>query len=278
MLIENSVNFYSGNNSELVSPQGILPGIAAIEERHREFLVTTPRYERFMSGESIDKWVGLLGIDVLSLGHPYATGDIAMQFVRCNDQGGLATSRQDKFVLFIASHIHDFGEIVDDEGGVGDISHDKKQEDDRRKEEIVFNRVLDGCVVQPVESALYSQIYSNIVHGDKSQGLGRQFNAIERIGYLLTAHQAFLGQDGERIKNWKGLVGNVLSNQTGKLIEYADEYPMVENVLTLLRDDITLMLDQTVQSVPVIDNEGTRSFDLKRLQKAVIDWNQFLAA
>ena len=277
-MLENRRGLFTGNSSEFISSGGILPGIASIEERHREFLVTTPRYERFMSGESIDEWVGLLGIDVLSLGHPYITGDIAMQFVRCNDQGGLVTSPQDKFALFIASHIHDFGEIIDEEGGVGDISHDKKQDDDRRKEEMVFSRVLDGCVAQPVESALYAQIYSNIVHGDKSQGLGRQFNAIERIGYLLTAHQAFLGQDGERIRNWKGLVGNVLSNQTGKLTGYANEYPTVQNVLTLLKDDITAMLDETVNSVPVIDNEDTASFDVKRLQRAVFDWNQFLAA
>lgn len=141
-MLENRPALFTGNSSELISSEGMFPGIASIEKHHQEFLTTTPRYERFMTGESIEEWVGLLGVDVLSLGHPYATGDIAMQFAECNDRGGLVTSGTDKFTLFIASHIHDFGEIIDGVGGVGDISHDKKQENDRRQEEVVFKESL----------------------------------------------------------------------------------------------------------------------------------------
>ena len=277
-MLENRPALFTGNSSELISSEGMFPGIASIEKHHQEFLTTTPRYERFMTGESIEEWVGLLGVDVLSLGHPYATGDIAMQFAECNDRGGLVTSGTDKFTIFIASHIHDFGEIIDGVGGVGDISHDKKQENDRRQEEVVFQRVLERCVSNQVEALLYNQIYSNVVHGDKSKGLARQFNAIERIGYLLTAHQAFVGVNGKRIGNWRGLVGNVLSNQTGRLVDYTEEYPMVKNVLGVLRNDITTMFQETVGSVPAIDNEGSLSFDSQRLQRASDDWNNYLAA
>lgn len=267
------------NNEEFQSPETHFPGIGAIESVHREFLITTPRYERFMSGESIEEWVGLLGIDVLSLGHGYSTEDVAVAFMDCNDSDGVITTPTEKFVMRTASRIHDFGEIKDEVGGVGDISHDKKHDEHRKQETVVFDRLLRRHVPDPFESEVLKQIYNNIVHGDRSKdGLARQFNAIERIGYLLTAHQAFLGQDGKRIRNWKGLTGNVLSNQTVALIGYADEFPMVKNVLKALNQDVTQMHSVTVASVPIIDNEGTLSFDAARLQVASRAWEQFRAA
>ncbi len=268
----------AGMKQESFDVRHFFPGIDAIEEAHREFLIGTPRYERFMQGETIEEWVGMLGTDVLSLTHPHDTRIIARTFSECSSRAGLEIPGSERVVLEVASDIHDFGEIKDEVGGVGDISHDKKLESDRTQEEVVFARLVDRHVYDPHEAQFLRQIYQNIVHGDKSQGLARQFNAIERIGYLLTAHQAFVGVNGQRIGNWRGLVGNVLSNQTGKLIGYADEYPTVQNVLTLLKSDITAMLDETVNSEPVIDNENTLSFDVKRLQQAVSDWNQFLAA
>lgn len=264
-------------SGELFDVEHFFPGINAIEEAHQAFLTTTPRYERFMTGEPIEEWVGLLGIDVLSLGHAYSTEDVAMQFVICNDRGEVVTTPQEKMTLRVASRIHDFGEIKDDVGGIGDISHDKKLDIHRQEETTVFERLLARHVPDAEEGAILKQIYETVVHGDRSQGLVRQFNAIERIGYLLTAHQAFKGVDGQQIKNWKGLTGNVLSNQTVALIGYVDEFPMVGNVLDLLRHDITTMFAVTTCEPPIVDNEGTLSFDVDRLMGAQNAWRSYIA-
>jgi len=265
-------------NEAFHSVDSHFPGIGEIENAHRDFLTTTPRYERFMSGESIEEWVGLLGVDVLSLGHGYSTEDVATQFMDCNDQGGVKTSQTEKFVMRVASRIHDFGEIKDENGGVGDISHDKKSDADRKKEEVVFERLMRKHVYDPFEADFLKQIYRNVVHGNRSSDLARQFNAIERIGYLLTAHQAFKGVDGKRIANCNGLVGNVLSNQVVQLIDYAAEYPMVENVLRIIGWDISQMLDVTTLTPPIIDNEGTLSFDPQRLVVAQQAWVRYTAS
>lgn len=261
--------------TELESPETHFPGITAIESAHRIFLTTTPRYERFMSGESIEEWTGLLGIDVLSLGHAYSTEDVTIQFMECNDREGLQTTAAEKLALRVASRIHDFGEIKDDVGGIGDISHDKKQDTHREQESVVFHRLLGKHVLDRIEAHFLSQIYGNIVHGDKSKGLARQFNAIERIGYLLTAHMAFGGVGGQRVRNWKGLGGNVLSNQTVALIGYANEFPMVRNIMGLLNEDITAMFDATTSQPPIIDNEGTLSFDEGKLMEAHKAWREY---
>lgn len=262
---------------EAVDVHNLFPGIGKIENEHREFLTTNPRYERFMTGEGIEEWVGMLGVDVLSLGHGYSTADVTRQFVTCNDSGGVITTPTEKLALYVAAPIHDFGEIKDEVGGVGDISHDKKQDTHREQETEVFYRLLKRHVPDRMEADFLSRVYLNIVHGDKSSGLARQFNAIERIGYLLTAHQAFRGVDGSRIANWKGLAGNVLSNQVIPLIGYSEEFPMVKNVLGVLGDDITIILDVTTASTPIIDSEGTLSFDVEKLATAQNAWRNFTA-
>lgn len=267
------------DHTDALRAEQIFPGIAAIENAHRDFLVTTPRYERFMSGESIDEWVGLLGTDVLSLTHPHVTEVIARQFSDCSVQAGIEVSDSERIVLEAASRIHDFGEIKDDVGGIGDISHDKKQPFHREQETVVFQRLLQRHINQdPYQAEFMRQTYQNVVHGDQNSELARKFNAIERIGYLFVAHRAFTGANGERIRNWKGLVGNVLSNQTASLIKYSQEYPMARSLLGILEDDISAMFLDTVSSEPEIDSEGTLSFDPVRLHTASDIWAQFRAA
>ncbi len=108
--------------------------------------------------------------------------------------------------------------MVIDGQGVGDITFEQKTHAHESIEQSIFDLLL-GDIEEVEVKALLKRAYIE-VGLNKTSKLGRMFNAVERIGYLQTGVRAYKGVESRRIANWRGLVGNVLSNQIEKLLEY----------------------------------------------------------
>src|SRR3989344_4852012 len=246
--------------------------IDLVTSKHREQLVSIMRYARFLSGETPVEWQALLGPDVIGLTHPEVVADIAQRFVSFNQQHGIILSAEEQTLLLTTPWMHGWGEMVIEGVGIGDITFEHKTSDHEAMELQVFLTVLNDIPeneVREVMRNVYAEIAKNCV-----SKLGRMFNAVERIGYLETAIRAFIGVDGRHIANWRGFVGNVLSNQIEKLLEYRREYPYVDEVLIQTDDTIDRMFTAVLADGVPLDNAGEVSYDLTKLQKAKKAWSK----
>lgn len=246
-----------------------LEEIAEIFRKHHGQLSSVVRYDRFRTSEELEEWVFLLGPDVLSLTHPHATADITQRFISFNNNSGLTLDPEENALLSLTPWIHDLGELIIEGEGVGDVSYEWKTGEDEKKEVVIFHRVLtdlpDGNVKDSIRKA-----YHEVAMG-RGTKLGRMFNAIERIGYLETAIRAFLGIDGKKIKNWKGLMGNVLSNQIEALLAYSSEYPYVAQFLKENMEVISRMLDEAIAYEAPLSTDVIM-YDHSKVQRAATAW------
>jgi len=246
--------------------------IAIINTKFEDQLSGLLRYARFMEQETPQEWVALLGPDVVGLTHPTVTADITQRFVDFNREHGMDITPEDEILLLTASHDHDWGEIKIGELGVGDVSFDQKTEADDRVEIQIFDRVTLDLPKGPAKNLFYRAYYD--VAQQKESRLGRSFNAIERLGYLQTAIRSYTGVDGKRIANWRGLVGNVLSNQIEKLLEYAIDYPYAAHILEEHAGRIDAMFAGTMAGDIPMDNKGSPSFDQEKFTRAHDTWKK----
>ena len=247
--------------------------IQEITIKYKNYLKQTPRYERFMDGENISKWISILGPDVLLLTHGEVTADIAEEFVQYNETKGIKLTKEEKYQLLLVPYIHDWGEIIIEDEGVGDVTFDDKNDTAEAVEGIIFNKVVSSIKDELIKEKFHIA-YQNVVM-KRDTKLGEMFNAIERIGYLKTAIKAFAGSDDKsRIKNWKGLVGNVLSNQIQKLLEYSKKYPYVYSFLEEEKENIQSMFDGTINIKVPYDNKDKLSFDAEKLNNAYDIWKK----
>ncbi len=248
-----------------------IPDVDIIFKKHEDQLSTTLRYDRFRTTESPDQWRFLLGPDVILLTHPKVVAHIAEEFLAYE---GATLTAEEEALLSIAPWVHDLGELIINGDGIGDISFDQKTDAHETKELAVFTSVLTAIPDGDKKSAI-ERSYREIVM-DRGSRLGKMFNAVERIGYLQTAIRAYEGVEGQRIQNWKGLVGNVLSNQIIPMLAYCSEFPYVTNILfEENRQIIRAMFKDTEGNVPQ-DNTGKPSFDPEKLQRAFLAWKYML--
>lgn len=251
--------------------------ITIVETAFKDQLTGLLRYARFMSGETPQQWVHLLGPDVLSLSHPHVTADITREFITFNNRIGgheAQTAAEEQQLLVTTAYVHDWGELKVKGVGVGDVSFDQKTHGDEAVEETVFDLVLDTVPDDAgVDKDFLRRAYEEVVRG-KPGRLWEMFNAIERIGYLQTAIRAFEGVDGQRIENWRGLVGNVLSNQIVALTRYAETYPYVQFILDRENIFIHRMFDAVLSEQVPPDADEKPSYDMQRLLKASNTWIQ----
>lgn len=247
--------------------------IQAIATQYKSYLGSTPRYERYMSGESLPQWVELLGPDVLLLTHADATADITDAFILHNEQHGVTLTFEEESELRLTAYIHDWGEIIIENEGVGDLTFDDKNAENEEVEMTIFNRVIRDIEDEDTK-IVFLKAYREVAM-DKKTKLGLMFNAIERIGYLQTAINAFVGnEEGKRINNWKGLSGNVLSNQIIPLLSYAKEYPYVKEFLKQESSAIDALFAELEEGDAPRDNVGKPSYDLEKVKKAFSAWTQ----
>lgn len=244
--------------------------IDRVTMKHVEQLSSLLRYRRFIEGETPQDWVDLLGPDVVGFTHPDVTSTITHSFVDYNSDHGLKLLSEERGLLLTTPWVHDWGELIIEGTGIGDVTFEQKTTTAEHIEHQVFDLVMEDIEEGLPKEWLQRAYYEVAMKRDTK--LGRMFNAVERLGYLLTAKRAFEGVNRTRIRNWCGLVGNVLSNQIEKLLEYRREYPYVNYILLCSSETITRMFhDVLAEGVP-LDGEGNPSYDLQKLRKVRIAW------
>lgn len=237
---------------------------------HQKQLRNSLRYERYIVDETAKEWESLLGKDVIAISHPQATVEIAERFIAFHSENQLLITEEEQYLLYTASHIHDFGELILDGQGVGDITFEEHQSTHIQVEETIFDRLLKNLTNCPEKTLITSAYYD--VAMNKTSKLGEIFNAIERIGYLETGLRAFAGTYGKRIKNWEGLVGNVLSNQIIALLKYTEKYVYIDYLLQENKQLISQAFEKTIKDKVPLDKDHKPSFDKKKLQLNFSAW------
>lgn len=255
------------SQEELLIPKG---HIDRVTMKHVEQLSSLLRYRRFMEGETLQDWVDLLGPDVVGFTHPDVTAAITHSFVEYNSDHGLKLLPEERGLLLTTPWVHDWGELIIEGTGIGDVTFEQKTTTAEHVEYQVFDLVMEDIEKGSAKEWLQRAYYEVAMKRDTK--LGRMFNAVERLGYLLTAKRAFEGINRTRIRNWRGLVGNVLSNQIEKLLEYRREYPYVHYILQSSSEIITRMFDDVLAEGVLLDGEGNPSYDLQKLRKVRLAW------
>lgn len=245
--------------------------IDRVTTKHVDQLSCLVRYKRFMAGESQQDWENLLGPDVIGFTHPEVTAAITRRFIEYNDDYGVKLLPEERALLLTAPWVHDWGELIIEGTGIGDITFEHKTDTAEYIEHQVFDLVMQDVEEGPAREWMRKAYYEIAMRRDTKLGL--MFNAVERLGYLLTAKRAFEGIGRQHIKNWRGLVGNVLSNQIEALLLYREEYPYVNYVLQSTSEIITQMFDAILAEGVPLDGEGNLSYDLQKIQKAKIAWD-----
>ncbi len=242
-----------------------------ITSKYTLYLSSTPRYARYIVDESLREWVSILGPDVLLLTHGDTTAKIAEQFILHDQIRDKKLSKEEKSDLILASYIHDWGEIIIENEGIGDITFEQKNEAIEEMEGVIFNKVISSIKDEAIKEKFH-KTYQGIAM-NRNTRLGEIFNVIERLGYLETAIRAFKGnQSGKRIKNWRGLVGNVFSNQPEKLLIYSKKYSYVNFVMKKESKKIDKIFQEIIDTPTPIDNTRNPSYDQKKLQNSYSVW------
>lgn len=234
------------------------------------------RYNRFRTIETPKQFAFLLGPDVKFASHPGVTYNIAKKFIESQNKNVNLEkiNNEEKNTILTASLIHDLGELKIDGLGHGDISFEDHNQDHGKVEKTIFESIMNR-VADLSDRAYMTGVYKEVVQ-DKNSKLGRIFNAIERIGYLNTALRAFNGIKGEKIFNWHGLVGNVLSNQIIQLIEFQNDYSYVREILENNQQLITNAFNEVAKNEVLNDRDGKSSYDLNKFNQAKEVWENAL--
>jgi hypothetical protein len=249
------------------------PEISQVNNNFREQLIHIIRYERYMEGESLETWARLLGPDVIGLTHPDFTAEITMDFIVFGHDHGNQLTADEEQLLLVATYVHDWGELKFGNQGVGDVTFEQKTAKDEKVEQKVFQKVLQS-ITNPDARNLIGTAYREVVE-DKNSKLGIIFNVIERIGYVKTAIRTYQGIDGERIVNWRGLVGNVLSNQIKPLLEYSVEHAYVSDFIAKNSALLSRMLGEVAQDGVPKDNQGKPAYDNVKYIEGYNSWKDF---
>lgn len=251
-----------------------LDEVDRIVEANSDQLTALLRYDRYRAdGETPQEWIRLLGADVLSLTHPAVTAAITLRFADSNERHGITLTDKEKILFFTTPWIHDWGELKVDGYGVGDVSYSLRTAADEKIEASVFHMIVEQ-VGDSRARALFVEAYDSIAMNRETR-LGRMFNAVEQVGYLLTAIRAYQGVDGRRITNWQGLAGNVLAHQIEKLLAYAPEYPYVAEILRASEMTISEMFEVIGENEDVgLDGDGKPFYDFTRFSSARDAWEK----
>lgn len=245
--------------------------INIILKKYKKEFTRVIRYARFMSGETIEEWAYLLGEDIILFSHGKITDKLTQEFIAYNKKNGIRLSSYEESLLRTAALIHDWGEVIIEGRGVGDISFDKKLDFHRTEEFKIFNQLLTNLPSGENKTIILKAYYSVAMNIESN--LGRTFNAVERVGFVKNSIDAYLGKEGKKIKNYKGLVGNVLSNQIIPLLNFSKEFTYVAQFLTennvLI---VTMFEDILVDKKAPLDEEGGYSYKRKKVLSAFNFW------
>jgi hypothetical protein len=247
--------------------------ILEVQDQYADQLHSLLRFSRFFTRhETPEDWVTLLGPDVISSEHPVVTALITNDFIDYNAGRGVKLSIDEEIRLRTTPWVHDWGELSVSGIGVGDVNFDKKQRSHEEVEFEVFMHIINQ-LPEGKSRSLIIDVYTDIAQNHNTR-LGRMFNAIERIGYFGTAMRAFQGNlKGERITNWRGLVGNVVSNQMVKLLEYRKDYPYIDHALGRFEPQIDAVFEVVFLDEVPEDANQQPSYSLEKLRQAEHAWS-----
>jgi hypothetical protein len=257
---------FKPKDPDVIVSQVLWPTIQRTLKPYAEAFHAEPRYDRFRDpSEGVEEYIHLLGADVDSLTHPIVTLEIVDSFLHTQRTNGGSVSAEEELLLKAAAVCHDLGEVRLETMGVGDISFDQKNPQHEDVELQVFELLVRG--MPEYQQEVFDKAYAQVVQ-DRISNLGKMFNACERVGYVKTAIRAFQGVDGRQMKNWKGLVGNVLMNQTEALLGYAHKYTYVREFLETNVKVIGMMFKRAKYGKLPRDRDGNICFERAKLDAA----------
>lgn len=169
---------------------------------------------------SNEEWERLLGADVNNFEHLRLTYGLTRVFL-LRDLENFSLDQAN--VLLLTAIVHDWAEAI-----TLDITADKKTAEDEEKEALVTKELFDLFFSEAEDVVLPNEVHKVIF--DKEHELFPVFNAVERIGYMRTAINAWKARNrgGENISvNLEWLIGNVLGNQIPALLNYSARFPQV---------------------------------------------------
>jgi hypothetical protein len=208
-------------------------------------LASNARYDRYRP-DSIppEEWERLLGRDVNNLRHMPLTYELAEAFLKGTPDARLSASEIQ--TLLLTAIVHDWAEADPD---LGDITYDLKLDSDEKKESQILALMLRNRLGEILSPETLGSIHKTVF--DRTGKLGETFNAIERLGYLRTALNAWRSTDNpfhsaELTDSLEWLCSNVLGNQIEALLGYAMKYPPVAQFLS----DSERTISQAFEKIP----------------------------
>lgn len=244
---------------------------------HGKTLAGRVRYEKYKPQAVTNKeWTMLLGPDVGNLSHLIFTYDLTTTFIAhtWRNQQELLTEAEGR-LLQVAALIHDWAEAK-----TGDISWGDKTAGHEAEEQAAFETYLHefytGDATELIDQARKEIIFD---HGQEGGKLGEIFNAIERVGYLITALRAYghvaAKTAGDCESGFAWITADVLLNQTITLLEYAKKYSAVNDFLARRRQVIADAMDFVGREKTIFKKYGDAEFaKLSQLVRAKEAWLQ----
>jgi len=228
------------------------------------------RWERYnLDNLPNPEWQQILGFDANNLRHMHFIDRITIAFTSAQNKTQPGYFNQGEInSLRTTANVHDLPEAF-----TGDKTFELKTDDDEDIELQNMTRILNEIgIVQDLQQI--TQI-NNIIK-DKTSKLGKSFNAIERLGYLRTGIVAFRKNPNHQKLNFDWISQNILLNQIPKLIEYSQEFTMVQEVFNKHQQEISQMFQQiSLESFEFYSSEE-KPIKLNQFQSASDQWFQWV--
>lgn len=247
--------------------------IAEIFSRYSDQLREGLRFMRYHSGENPEEWIRLLGPDVSFLRHPSETAKITEEFIKLEPD----LSQEERLLSRTWAWVHDLGELRTEGEWVGDLPSGKKSHTQGVIEMNVWRTIMGDYFQEHPDRKVSKEIIERAYYAAHSgPEFKDRFGCIHYIGFLSVAIRAFDGVEEERIKNWKGLVGSVISNQIPWLIDRAEKYPYVKHLFDKHSSKISEMFLACREGPVPNDARDDPAFNKHELSMASMTWYGFV--
>lgn len=217
-------------------------------------------------------WEALLGDDVNNLKHLWVTYELTQRFLTLQPD----LSVHDQEILLLTAITHDWAEAI-----VGDVMYYSRSAKEEEKERDQFHALLKTYAEQKIfPSALTELIKEQClpILENRSLRLGKVFNAVERLGYLSTALNAF-EKSRSQTKSIQGhllcLAKSVLYNHISILVDYAAQYTKVKTFLYDNAKKISTILYDVPDSIISQYNPGPGETCIVHAQQTKDSWKPF---
>lgn len=176
-------------------------------------------------------WIALLGPDVCNLNHALVIFEITYGFLIQCACYRLPLFNEERKTLLLSAIIHDWGEAV-----VGDITKDRKTEDDMNKESHALKKICSELIPQYQNGILRPVLQTAIdnVFGDPNLKLCKIFSIIENLGYMDTCIKAWQAAktNPDIARNLYWICANTVIYSIPFLQKKQTKYPLIAEFFT----------------------------------------------